>query len=151
LFTLPPAFAIGETAGCGAANDLTIVCAGDEVAVTGFTTSFFDANGNLIRTFAEDNVQVVSQEVLDANGIPTVDANGVPVVRQDVAWILFSIRFGDVTALVPGASTVEVSLNGVLLASATFTGDSAVNNAQDVVIPSVRNGSLNAVDATIVP
>jgi hypothetical protein len=152
---LPPAFAVGETVGCGGPSDLSVVCVGDEVAVGGFSATFVNSEGGIIRTFGVDNAQVVAQELFDADGGPITDAAGVPQASQTVAWVLFSIRDtaagNDVSApnLVPGASTVEVRLGGVLLASATLTGDASLNNAAGVTVTSVIDGGLTAVDEAL--
>ena len=152
---LPAAFAVGETVGCGGPGDLSFVCVGDEVAVGGFSATFLDDQGAIIRTFGVDNAQVVAQELFDAAGGPITDAAGVPQASQTVAWVLFSIRDtaagNDVSApnLVPGASTVEVRLGGVLLASATLTGDASLNNAAGVTVTSVIDGGLTAVDEAL--
>jgi hypothetical protein len=93
--------------------------------------------------------------LFDADGGPITDAAGVPQASQTVAWVLFSIRDtaagNDVSApnLVPGASTVEVRLGGVLLASATLTGDASLNNAAGVTVTSVIDGGLTAVDEAL--
>ncbi|MBT6572287.1 MAG: hypothetical protein HON21_16770 [Gammaproteobacteria bacterium] len=122
------------------------------MAVEGFTAKCFDQNNALIRSFGADNAQLVAQELLQADGVtPLLDANGVPLVDQNVAWILFSIRFSDVVPLVPGSSSVVVSMNGVILASATFSGNSALNDAQDVVVTSVSGGSLAATNLSPAP
>ena len=148
LFNIPAHFAKGETPGCAAPT----ICLGDEVAVEGFTAKCFDQNNALIRSFGADNAQLVAQELLQADGVtPLLDANGVPLVDQNVAWILFSIRFSDVVPLVPGSSSVVVSMNGVILASATFSGNSALNDAQDVVVTSVSGGSLAAANLSPAP
>jgi len=159
LFTIPAAFAVGETPGCGAAGDLSVVCVGDEVAVDRFTATFSDSAGTEIRTFGLDTVQIVSQELFGADGVTAqVDANGVPQVSQIVTWVLFSIRFDDVAPLVPGMSTVVVELDkgtaaAVTLGSAVLLGDSAINDAQNVSVTAL-NGVLNAevpVGAFITP
>jgi hypothetical protein len=68
----------------GVANDPGTIGVGDEVAVDRFSITFSDANGD-IRTFGADNAQIVAQEILAADGTSTG-------ARQDVVWVLFSIR-----------------------------------------------------------
>jgi len=145
LFTIPAVFAVGETNGCGAANDLSIVCPGDEVAVSGFSLTFGDESRQFTRRFALDNVQIVAQEVLDVNGDPTEDA------RQDVVWVLWSVRFEDVSLLVNGETRAMVHLGNIELASAIFSGNSSENDAQNVSVTSVISGALNAINGNIEP
>jgi len=128
----------------GVANDPGTIGVGDEVAVNRFSLTFTDSNGADIRTFGSDNVQIVAQQILDANG----NATGAD---QNVVWVLFSIRdqggATDVSNpnLVPGSSTATMrvasgtgnDLGFTVLGQWSLTGDSSVNDAQDVVITPV--------------
>ncbi|HIK92723.1 MAG TPA: hypothetical protein EYG03_12170, partial [Planctomycetes bacterium] len=117
---------------------------GDEVAVNRFSITFTDANSNDIRTFGADNAQIVAQEILAADGVTVTGA------RQDVAWVLFSIRdqggATDVSNpnLVPGASTAEMrladqdGLGFTVIGTWNLTGDATVNFAQDVIITATQ-------------
>ena len=146
-FDLPDEFFIGETLGCGGPGDRSIVCVGDEVAVTRFTATFTDGLGNHIQTFGEDTVQAVSQELFLADGVtPLTDANGIPLVSQTVTWVLWSIRFEDVGPLVPdGLSLVTIRLDDTVLAQAALTGDSVAGDAVGVsFFPVEGGGSLDS-------
>jgi cytochrome c peroxidase len=128
-------------------NPPNTIGAGDEVGVDRFSAIFKDASGNVIRTFAQDNVQIVAQEILAADGVTVTGA------RQDVVWLLWSIRFGDVATLA-GATTVEIWLDvgtqiigaavsvadgAALLASANVAGDFVGNFAQNVAFTNPLN------------
>ena len=146
LFTLPEAFAAGETADCGGIGDLSVVCPGDGVVVDSFTATFTDELGDIIRVFGVDIATVAAQENVDADGI------GDGTARQDVAQVLFSIRGEDVAPLVPGIGTVTVAVDGVPLASAALIGDSDAANAQDVVVVTVSSlaDGIGAIDTAAV-
>jgi hypothetical protein len=132
---------LGEQLGLiGVANAPGTIGVGDEIAVDRFSLAFTDANGAIIRTFASDNVQIVAQEILD------VDGNAIGA-RQDVVWVLFSIRdqgpATDVSNpnLVPGESVATLRVDTTSLAQWNLTGDATVNGAQDVVITAVAIGT----------
>jgi hypothetical protein len=124
----------------GVANAPGTIGVGDEVAVNRFSVTLRDAAGVIIRTFGADNGQIVAQEILAADGVTVTGA------RQDVVWVLFSIRdqggATDVSNpnLVPGASTATLelansdSLGLTILGQWSLTGDASVNDAQGVVI-----------------
>ncbi|MEO2013709.1 MAG: hypothetical protein ABGZ53_05000 [Fuerstiella sp.] len=87
-----------------------------------------------------DNAQIVAQEIL-ADDLVTVTG-----ARQNVVWVLFSIRDQggptDVSNpnLVPGASTALMRVadqNGLgftVIGTWNLTGEATVNDAQDVII-----------------
>ena len=95
-------------------------------------------------------VQVVAQEILSP-------ITALPLgARQDVAWVLFSIRGADMAALFRNPTTmVTVSLANTnalvadtILAVGVFDGDSSVNDGQNVGTVMVADGALTAIDAT---
>jgi len=121
---------LGEFPGCGTGS----ICPGDEVGVDGFSATFTTAAGDVV--FDRNNVQIVAQEVFDAEGVVLTGA------RQDRVWVLWSIRFGDVAPLSP--SHLVVRQGGTVLAEFDLVGDSAVNNALDVTIANPVDGTLTA-------
>ncbi|MEO2135929.1 MAG: hypothetical protein ABGY28_00525, partial [bacterium] len=121
---------LGEFPGCGTGS----ICPGDEVGADGFSATFTTASGDVV--FDRNNVQIVAQEVFDAEGVVLTGA------RQDRVWVLWSIRFGDVAPLSP--SHLVVRQGGTVLAEFDLVGDSAVNNALDVTVANPLDGALTA-------
>jgi len=121
---------LGEFAGCGAGS----ICPGDEVGVDGFSATFSTASGDIV--FDRNNAQIVAQEAFALDGVTVTGA------RQDVAWLLFSIRFADVEPLSP--STVTISQGATTLATFELINSSALDDAQGVVIASATPGALGA-------
>jgi len=121
---------LGEFAGCGAGS----ICPGDEVGVDGFSATFSTASGNVV--FDRNNAQIVAQETFALDGVTVTGA------RQDVAWLLFSIRSADVEPLSP--STVTISQGATTLATFELINSSALDDAQGVVIASATPGALGA-------
>jgi len=132
---------LGEQLGLiGTANEAGTIGVGDEVAVDRFSLTFIDvATGEDIRTFGVDNAQIVAQEILATDGVTITGA------RQDVVWVLFSIRTPDVSNLVPSASTAQmrvanqIGLGFTVIGEWNLTGDSSVNDAQNVQITPATN------------
>ncbi len=119
-------------AGLGEAIDLIGVATppgqigvGDEIGVDRFSLTFTDANGDIIRVFGGDNAQIVAQEITAGDGVTVTGA------RQDVAWVLFSIRDQggavDITspALVVGSSLATMRVDSDVIATWSLVGDSS--------------------------
>ena len=121
---------LGEFAGCGAG----LICPGDEVGVDGFSATFSTASGDVV--FDRNNAQIVAQEDFAADGVTVTGA------RQDVTWLLFSIRSADVVPLSP--STVTVRQGATTLATFELINSSALDDAQGVIIASAIPGALGA-------
>jgi hypothetical protein len=137
---------LGEQVGLiGVANAPNTIGVGDEVAVDRFSITFTNGTGDDIRTFGVDNAQIVAQETLAPDGVTSTGA------RQDVVWVLFSIRDqGEATDvsdpnLVPGASTAQMrvahpaGLGFTVIGEWDLTGDGSLNDAQDVQITPAAN------------
>jgi len=119
---LDPAFSAAATAGCG---PLPEVCPGDGIPVGdgSFQLTFTTADG-ISGRFTPD---IVAVDNLGAGGLPDGTA------RQDVVDVLFSIRGADVSPLFNGLTSVSLTVAGVEVATASFFGDSRVNQAQDLI------------------
>ena len=113
------------------------------IALTSFdnTQTVFPAGFGAGAEMLVSNIQVTF--VTDATTTETGTFNSEIVAIQDLLTlvvdpanvnILFSIRGGDVTPLVNGATTATFSVNGVPFASVNLNGDSSVNDAIGVTI-----------------
>ena len=136
-------------AGLGEAIDLIGVATppgqigvGDEIGVDRFSLTFTDANGGIIRIFGGDNAQIVAQEITAGDGVTVTGA------RQDVAWVLFSIRDQgpavDVTdpALVVGSSLATMRVDSDVIATWSLVGDSST--PEGALAVSISAGANNA-------
>jgi hypothetical protein len=136
-------------AGLGEAIDLIGVATppgqigvGDEIGVDRFSLTFTDANGAIIRIFGGDNAQIVAQEITAGDGVTVTGA------RQDVAWVLFSIRDQglavDVTtpALVVGSSLATLRVDSDVIATWSLVGDSST--PEGALAVSISAGANNA-------
>ena len=128
----------------GSANPPGTIGVGDMLTLDRLSAVFKDGAGNVIRSFAEDNVVVEAQEMIAADGFTITGA------RQDVVEILWSIRLDGVTTLA-GATRVEILLDGgtaaqSVLATADIAGDMTLNSALGVTFSNIVNG-LPAVAA----
>jgi hypothetical protein len=115
---------------------------GDEIGVDRFSLTFTDANGGIIRIFGGDNAQIVAQEITAGDGVTVIGA------RQDVAWVLFSIRdqglAADVTtpALVVGSSLATMRVDSDVIATWSLVGDSST--PEGALAVSITAGASNA-------
>ena len=133
---LDPAFSAGETAGCG---PLPEVCPGDEIAIDAFELVFTQNLTGVTNSFT---AEIVAIENLGPDGA-TPDGTA----DQGQVNVLFSVRGPDVEPLVLGNTTIEILVDGVVVATRDVTGDSSVNDAQDLL--GFDNGVLpnNAPDS----
>jgi hypothetical protein len=125
----------------GVATPAGQIGVGDEIGVDRFSLTFTDVNGDIIRIFGGDNVQIVAQEITAGDGVTVIGA------RQDVAWVLFSIRDQglavDVTTppLVVGSSLATMRVDSDIIATWSLVGDSST--PEGALAVSITAGNAN--------
>ncbi|HIG70251.1 MAG TPA: hypothetical protein EYQ46_09535 [Myxococcales bacterium] len=112
------------------------VLPGDEVLVSGISLTFTDSLGNITGVFSPEIVAIVDP----LTGI----------VSQHRVDLLFSIRGATAEALiVPPYTVATLTVGGVVVANATFFGDSSIANAVGVAVTLVnRSPRINVNIAT---
>ncbi len=112
------------------------VLPGDEVLVSGISLTFTDSLGNITGVFSPEIVAIVDP----LTGI----------VSQHRVDLSFSIRGATAEALiVPPYTVATLTVGGVVVANATFFGDSSIANAFGVAVTLVyRSRGINVNIAT---
>jgi len=115
------------------------VLGGDEILTSGFALTFTDSEGNVTGTFTPE-IAAITDPITG-------------LVDQSRVDLLFSIRGADVAGLVmPPYTVASLTVNGVVVANATFFGDSSVSDATGVAVTLLNQSPVigGAATATFV-